>query len=80
VTGSHAENRLSVAAVFTPRRTSSRGMLSVLAVVQLCVCTPVEAPLWCSRRCYGEVIPRPRLVGRAGTAPPCRPGMHLGDW
>jgi hypothetical protein len=35
--------------------------------------------LWCSRRCCGEVIPRPRLVGRAGTAPPCRPGMHLGD-
>jgi hypothetical protein len=28
----------------------------------------------------GEVLPRPRLVGRAGTASPCRPGMHLGVW
>jgi hypothetical protein len=44
VTGSHSENRLSVAAVFTSRRTSSFGMLCVLAVVQVCVCTPVEAP------------------------------------
>jgi hypothetical protein len=36
--------------------------------------------LRCSRWCHGEVFPRPRLVGRAGSASPCRPGMHLGDW
>jgi hypothetical protein len=26
----------------------------------------------------GEVCPRSRLVGRAGTAPPCRPDRRLG--
>jgi hypothetical protein len=34
----------------------------------------------CSRWCRGEDFPRPRLVGRAGSAPPCLPGMHLGVW
>jgi hypothetical protein len=44
VTGSHSGYRLSVAADFTCRRTASLGMLCVLAVVQVCVCMPVEAP------------------------------------
>jgi hypothetical protein len=47
---------------------------------QVCVSTPVEAPLWCSRRCYGEVAPRWHLAGRAGTAPPCRLDTRLGEW
>jgi hypothetical protein len=34
----------------------------------------------CSRWCRGEDFPWPSLVGHAGTAPPCRPGMHLGVW
>jgi hypothetical protein len=33
-----------------------------------------------SRCCHGEVIPRLPLVGRAGTAPPCRLDMCLGGW
>jgi hypothetical protein len=44
VIGSHSENRFSVATDFTTRQTSSLGMLCVLVVVQVCVCTPVEAP------------------------------------
>jgi hypothetical protein len=45
--------------------------------------TPVEAsPMGCSWCCHGatagEVVPGPRLVGRAGTAPPCQLGQHLG--
>jgi hypothetical protein len=28
----------------------------------------------------GEVVPMPRLVGRASSASPCQPGKHLGDW
>jgi hypothetical protein len=26
----------------------------------------------------GEVVPRPRLVGRVSSASPCLPGKHLG--
>jgi hypothetical protein len=44
------------------------------------VCSPVEAPDVVLPVHLGEVSPRPRLVGRAGTASPCRPGMHLGAW
>jgi hypothetical protein len=44
VTGSYSENRRSVAADATSCRTSSLGMLCVLVVIQVCVCTPVEAP------------------------------------
>jgi hypothetical protein len=42
--------------------------------------TPVEAsPMGCCHgAAAGEVIPGPRLVGRAGTAPPCQLGQHLG--
>jgi hypothetical protein len=44
---------------------------------------PVEvSPVGCSRCCHGaaagKVSPGLRLVGRAGTAPPCLPGMRLG--
>jgi hypothetical protein len=49
-----------------------------------CLCFVCE----CRWKCQGVVLPvqlgedfpRPRLVGRAGTASPCRPGMHLGVW
>jgi hypothetical protein len=42
---------------------------------------PVEASMvGCSRCCHGEVVPRPRLVGRASSASPCQPGKHLGYW
>jgi hypothetical protein len=34
----------------------------------------------CCNAAAGEDFPRPRLVGRAGTASPCQPGMHLGVW
>jgi hypothetical protein len=34
----------------------------------------------CCNTAAGEVFLGPRLVGRAGTALPCWPGMHLGAW
>jgi hypothetical protein len=34
----------------------------------------------CCDAAAGEDFLGPRLVGRASTASPCRPGMHLGDW
>jgi hypothetical protein len=46
---------------------------------QVCVCTSVEAPLWCSRRCYGEVILGSHPADRAGTAPPCHLDKRLGE-
>jgi hypothetical protein len=63
-----------------PRRWSLLSMLSVLRCLRL-----ASAHRW---KCQGEVLPvqlgedfpRLRLVGRAGTASPCRPGMHMGDW
>jgi hypothetical protein len=59
-----------------PRRWSLLTMLSVLRCLRL-----ASARRW---KYQGEVLPvqlgedfpRPRLVGRASTAPPCRPGMH----
>jgi hypothetical protein len=47
-------------------------------VLALRLCSPVEAPDVVLPVHHGEVSPRSRLVGRAGTASPCRPGMHLG--
>jgi hypothetical protein len=41
----------------------------------------VEASMvGCSRCCHGEVVPRPRQVGRVSSASPCQLGKHLGDW
>jgi hypothetical protein len=49
-------------------------------VLELRELLPVEAPDVVLPVPHGEVSPRPRLVGRMGTASPCRPGMHLGAW
>jgi hypothetical protein len=55
----------------------------VLAVDEAAVVAVTEQRRWKRPRCgaaAGEVILRPRLVGRAGTASPCRLGMHVGVW
>jgi hypothetical protein len=62
----------------TPVRCLTAGLAERAQVLALCLCSPVEAPDVVLPVHYGEVFPRPRLVGRAGTASPCRPGMHLG--
>jgi hypothetical protein len=49
-------------------------------VLELHELSLVEAPGVVLPVRLGEVYPRPRLVGRAGTASPCQPGMHLGAW
>jgi hypothetical protein len=49
-------------------------------VLELHELSPVEALGVVLPVRLGEVCPRLRLVGRAGTASPCRPGMHLGAW
>jgi hypothetical protein len=63
-----------------PRRWSLLSMLSVLRCLRL-----ASARRWKRQGVVllvqlGEDLPRPRLVSHAGTASPCRPGMHLGDW
>jgi hypothetical protein len=49
-------------------------------VLELHELTPVEVPGVVLPVCFGEAYPRPRLVGRAGTSSPCRPGLLWGDW